>query len=247
MYLEICLAVCTILLIISKVSATWPTLARAMTSPPAKPKPGLPDQIYAAFDISMFGDRPARFLPQGSIDFLISNDNMDSISKIMGVQGGEETGSLMQYILGRARKVFAIAVHSGIHGEDLLTAMNMLEQHNISDESLPLTEERLQHLQHQELPPEIGCSDAVASSGREQIWTIARVGSFLDNQWKFLAPVFSLEKLNHELHQRLILPFTYKEEISQGAYGKVFKCKIHELHLTGRQHSVRLTQLRREH
>lgn len=218
-----------------------------MANPPAKPKPGLPDQIYAAFDISKFGDQDAKFLPEGSIESLISNDNMNSIIKIMGGQGVKKTGSLMQYILGRARKVFAIAVHSNIQGEDLVTAMNMLEQHNISDESLPLTEERLHYLQHQELSPGSEYPDAGTSSCGEQIWTIARIGSFLDNQWKFLAPVFSLEKLNHDLHQRAILPFTHKDEISsgQGSFGKVFKCKIHELHMTGRQYSVRLSQLRR--
>lgn len=241
----------------SRQSCGGPAAHSAMETPtpdsttesPAGSTSGLPDQIHDAFDVSKFEDRDVNFLPKGSIETLISRENMESIIKIMGEQAVEETGSLMQYILNTARKVFAIAVHSGIQGKPLMMAMDMLKRDGISDESLPLQKERLHQLQHQEFPAGTDDSDTVTDPGGEQIWGNARIGLFCDNQWKFLAPVFSLEEANHDFHQRAILPFIDKVEISsgQGSYGKVFKCKIHHLHMTGRPHSVRLSQLWRGH
>lgn len=51
---------------------------------------------------------------------------------------------------------------------------------------------------------------------------------FLDWQWEFIAPVFSLDQLHLRLPKRCIIPFFENREIAgaKGGYGQVFEATL---------------------
>ena len=64
-------------------------------------------------------------------------------------------------------------------------------------------------------------------------WNDDHVNHFAENQWKFCAPVFSTCVDNHDIVEKSILPFIYKnaDSAAAGAFGEVMKYKIHDSHL----------------
>lgn len=241
MYLTILSAFITIFFLLNKLPFTWPSLGKTMPSANRR-KPGLPDQIYTSFRTSKFGDQDLKFLPEGRINSLIAVDNLESIKRIIGHKEFAQIGSLESHILDDSKKIFAIAIDTGFKKQSLVKAMRMLEEHNLTDGKLPLSQDELQSLRDAELeamPVEEDLSSSMDIDD-ELIWTDAHIGNFLDNQWKFLAPVFSLNGVNQDVRQRDILPFTEKTHRSSGtgAYGRVFKCKIHHSHMTGGQRPI---------
>jgi hypothetical protein len=64
-----------------------------------------------------------------------------------------------------------------------------------------------------------------------KIWQPIQTKTFVSERWKFLAPVFSPTTYNYDLPERSIFPFTRDANVSkEGAFGSVFKVKIHPNH-----------------
>lgn len=63
---------------------------------------------------------------------------------------------------------------------------------------------------------------------KKQAW----FAEFCEHQWKFLAPVFSTARYNHNLEEDHILPFVSKESDSgRGSFGVVSQYTLHDKHL----------------
>lgn len=199
---------------------------------PKEKKPSLADQILEKFAVSRFDPDTKFFLPAGCIDELISRE---AISRELEnnptldprhfdiVEG--LTGKIVDFVCGGAKKVFATAVLSGLRGEDLETAMELFMVESFTDESLPVRQETFEEL----------------FSGLDAWSRLAR-HRFCQEQWKFLAPVFSRQTFKLDLVPEHILPFIEKNrELREGAFSQVFRVQIHPAHQTDLAKQVRLS------
>jgi hypothetical protein len=163
----------------------------------------LGNHIVRSFARSVFDK--ADFLPEGYIDQLITRTSVLKELRIEDENLGVEYRELVPYILHEAKKLFAILVVCDTEVKKLRKKMMSFKQKGISDNSLPLT----------------------LSGGKNQKNNYL----FENNQWRFLAPVFSDEKLLLDLKRDSILPFIDVDEtVKSGAFGEVRKVDIHPAH-----------------
>ena len=65
------------------------------------------------------------------------------------------------------------------------------------------------------------------------LWSELRIYNFCQEQWRFLAPVFSQQKFKFDLKPDHVLPFMEKSsggDVKEGAFGRVFRVRIHPAH-----------------
>jgi hypothetical protein len=53
---------------------------------------------------------------------------------------------------------------------------------------------------------------------------------FLENQWIFVSPVFSVRLTHRYFHDETILPFVENSPLDEGGFGRVFLVKVHAGH-----------------
>ncbi|KAI8945395.1 kinase-like domain-containing protein [Xylaria longipes] len=204
-----------------------------------EPKP-LYNQIDEALATSQFDKQSLKFLPDGVIDSLITQQTImwafkrknfpkDDISKALAL-----ANSILEE---KFKKVFATAVIIGLTGNDLQQGMQKFKDAGISDDTLPINQGDLSR-KGVISPPKIkdtisignvkGLNDnkGVENRGVDywnrpdedetdeddsgEIWTSVRASNFCEKQWLFLSPVFSTSKFIHEFTQMCIMPFTKK-------------------------------------
>ncbi|KAF5506317.1 Aurora/IPL1-related protein kinase 2 [Colletotrichum siamense] len=196
-----------------------------------RPTETLSDRILGTFISSAF-DSQHRFLSQGSMEELVTKESILN-TFLRGRQWRNEGPKLISdeqladYILKHARTIFAIAVMLALPGSELREGMRQGQEREMSDQHLPIdtTYWSGEHVN----------SDGTSSfieDYEDEIWSPARIDLFCRAQWQFLAPVFSISKLNHDLSPHCVLPFTDKiQECRMGAFGQVSGYAIHPSHL----------------
>lgn len=179
------------------------------------------DQIVKMLKKSAF-DNGQDFLPEGCIDKLIVEKAVVEVLTTVDSDGETDYGSglapdrdLVEFILtGSAKKIFAITILAGLRAKKLQRAMIQFKNNSFVDDRLPVTAKMLQEPFFKKSP-----------------WHAAYKKQFCKNQWEFLAPVFSNENSNVELHEHAILPFIRKEDdVKSGAFGEVHQVAIHPSH-----------------
>lgn len=183
-----------------------------------KEEESLGAQIVTFFKRSVFDRRD--FLPDGCIETLITED---AVMKELGITPeAKETRDpkrLLNFILEEGRKIFAILLVSRFKGEDLQKAITQFRRNKIGDASLPITEETK--------------VDVPFFNKPKRPWDTTSIRTFCNEQWLFLAPVFSSERLNLELDANDILPFTGQGgDVKSGAFGKVYQVTVDPQHYT---------------
>ncbi|KAH7127606.1 hypothetical protein EDB81DRAFT_809638 [Dactylonectria macrodidyma] len=79
----------------------------------------------------------------------------------------------------------------------------------------------------------------------EPLWDEPSIDHFCaTHQWELCAPIFSANKINHDLHRQAILPFVkkHKDSADAGAFGQVIKYNIHKCHLDAHDLEIPNTQ-----
>jgi hypothetical protein len=195
------------------------------SSSDGKEEESLGAQIVTFFKRSVF-DRHD-FLPDGCIDTLITEDAvMKELGIIPEAKEIRENRKLLNFIRREGRKIFAILLVSRFKGEDLHKAITQFRKKEIGDASLPITEET-----------KINVPFFVST---RKPWDTTSIRTFCNEQWLFLAPVFSSERLNLELHANDILPFTGQDgDMKSGAFGEVHQVTVHPQHYTNPVLTVR--------
>jgi phage FluMu protein gp41 len=137
------------------------------------------------------------------------------------------SSSLRKNILQYARKIFAILLFIG---EPL--AIKELLRLNLRDEDLPLaagvdTKTR---------------GKLIAADGRVFMpWkTAAKTSEFLDKQWLVQAPVFGTTGQHFILNMKCSMPLIDADEVGGGAFGYVYKCKLHQAHQKGHKVGIHI-------
>jgi hypothetical protein len=183
-----------------------------------KEEESLGAQIVTFFQKSVFDRRD--FLPDGCIETLITED---AVMKELGITPEakeiRDHKRMVNFILKEGRKIFAILLVSRFKGDDLQKAINQFRRNKIGDASLPITEEAKMNVLFFNPP--------------RRPWDTTSIRTFCNEQWLFLAPVFSSERLNLELDANDILPFTGQGgDVKSGAFGKVYQVTVHPQHYT---------------
>lgn len=183
----------------------------------------LSDLIIERYAISRFDSEDKHFLPAGTLTKLVT---LPSILKELDEdpQAGTEDFTpcidpymqeVADFVGEKATILFATAVDSGLRGPSLSQAMLDLKYDDITDGSLPIEKKELVEHYGQHLDP----------------WSSTRIHNFCQEQWRFLAPVFSLRNPTFDLKYGHILPFISKSSTAkEGAFGQVFSVEIHEAH-----------------
>ncbi|KAI4961385.1 hypothetical protein J4E86_000413 [Alternaria arbusti] len=166
-------------------------------------KPDLRTLLSENFIKSAFEKTPHKFVPDGIIHELITEESISEALEIHARTRGD--AELVEFIRMHAKKVFAIFIYT--RPTKLLAALNWWRKKDMNDRDLPIT-----------IQPE----------WKKQAW----FAEFCEHQWKFLAPVFSTARYNHNLEEDHILPFVSKESDSgRGSFGVVSQYTLHDKHL----------------
>jgi hypothetical protein len=186
--------------------------------PPPRP-PALQTGIFKACEVSRYGcEKEERYMPAGRLEELMTYDAVQEIissGKTIDFRP-EAQKALIEFIIGKAKKLLAISILCGVSGDDLLRAMVAFLREGFEDKDLPVPD------------PPVHEVFEMHPWGKDQPNTT----HFCIHQWKFQVPTFDGEQMVYRLEQKAILPFkggltSHKE----GTFGKVFQVEIHESHL----------------
>jgi hypothetical protein len=124
---------------------------------------------------------------------------------------------LMEFIIGKAKKLLAISILCGVSGDVLFHAMGTFLREGFEDKDLPVPD-----------PPVHPVFD-MDPWGKGQ----PNTSNFCDHQLKFQVPTFGGEQMVYRLERKVILPFFKGGGTGpkEGTFGKVFQVEIHEAHL----------------
>ncbi|KAL2692427.1 hypothetical protein Neosp_002836 [[Neocosmospora] mangrovei] len=188
---------------------------------------------------SVFGKKPQRFFPNGSLDNLITKESVTRelwVKSSTQVQREAEVERVAEFISTSARKLFAIVVllPGTSSSQSLQKRMDFFRHKSVTDSSLPLQvswwEENYWHGTHIG-----GASDAFGSDfGNEDLWRHSQIRDFCSIQHWFLAPIFSTTRLSYDLDLELgaILPFTEKDPfVDHPDFVSYIRYRIHRNHI----------------
>lgn len=153
------------------------------------------------------------FLPQSSIDELITEDTIKAV-----LQTKETDDAFYKRVFQIARKTFAILVLI-----DKVSFMRRLTEAGFTDRTLPhyRKDERENYKEFN--------SDELTSSKLLDAWESETVDEFLKKQWLVLAPVFDTPGQRFHKDPRSPLPITQINDIP-GSYRLRFRGRIHPAH-----------------
>lgn len=186
----------------------------------------LTTEISATFQQSTFPQgRDLCFSPDGSLDSIITATRLEEILTGIGHDSALQNKTLIDYVLRKATKLFAIVIWIDFRGERLMTTMTSFYRNETCDQDLPVDLEVL----------ETSLKFSVCRS-----WKPSYKTNFLTSQWIFLAPRFAAEDAVErvQFHSKTILPFEMvrvDQPQSEGAFSTVWRVKIHPSHFGHQQ------------
>ncbi|KAG4432452.1 hypothetical protein IFR05_012067 [Cadophora sp. M221] len=182
--------------------------------PPSEPEPKV-----SKSSTSFVPDR-REFYPAGSIEPLITKESIiKELELTVEEQRRKSNLLLVDFILTRAKRVFAILVSLGFPNKAaLLKATKQFQKYSFGDAKLPITRENVDGL------PFFGEPDV-------RPWDSRLRKDFRFKQFEFLAPVFCSNELHMEVDTLCIFPFTaLNGDRKAGGFGEVFQVVVHPDH-----------------
>jgi hypothetical protein len=193
----------------------------------------LSDQIVEKYDTSKFDPEEKYFLPAGYVEQLVTleaiikelddKDCLESedLDLFLRLPESDKKKKVVDSVCKKSKTVFAITVVSGLRGPPLGMTMRRFMTREFSDDSLPVTETLLNDL----------IQPLVNRWGESSGWSKTRRHIFLQEQWRFIAPIFSQKNFKVDLKLNHILPFIAKSSSGkEGAFGQVYMVEIHPAH-----------------
>ncbi|KAF2105649.1 hypothetical protein BDV96DRAFT_655421 [Lophiotrema nucula] len=173
-------------------------------------------------------DRHERCFPISTLSRIITRDTIYEELPIL-----QDNDDLATFILGKARKVFAIACYCGLSGHDLVIAMDRFKEYHFTDESLPY------EMCHWHEKGE--CSASSCKAFHHDVWKVRDRKMFEHVQWTFSSPEFRNDCFRYDFPAKSILPFDWtKAEVKEGGFSEIYECRIHPEHhdflFTGSDH-----------
>jgi serine/threonine protein kinase len=178
----------------------------------------LVESLLRASIISAIDERP--YIPEHDIQNLLTRTAVVEAFGFVDLHSNLDGQKLIGYILQEAKKVFGICLLCNLTGKNLANGMFMFMQIGFNDSSLPITDEVI--------VPFFGSS----GSRSRQPWRTITIRSFMREQWRFLAPVFSSSPYILELLPNHVLPFVTMstDGVPEGRFGQLYHVYIHYSH-----------------
>lgn len=173
------------------------------------------EAIQQAMDSSEYPSK-ADFWPEGSLRQVITwNDvSTELYSRVATQPPPFVDNELIQFIQQNGTKLLAICLMCRIRQSELEQAMYAFRNYGLYDQSLPVS-------QHDLTP-----------YAQRLRWNGPDMHNFLQHQWKFVAPKFSMDRcLMPRLPEGTILPFVQLSTGAKGNFGTVYKVRVHSSHL----------------
>jgi hypothetical protein len=169
--------------------------------------------------MSKFDPEDKQFLPEGYLKELVTLDTI--IEELQENHPGSQDvkredptiQKLVEFILEKAKKVFATAVVSGLSGGRLGYSMFKFMEMEFTDKRLPIS------------------YNEMVTKNENLRWGSVEIFNFCREQWRFLVPVFSKKTFKVDLEPNHILPFIERVSFGkEGAFGQVFRVQVHPGH-----------------
>ncbi|KAI1120205.1 kinase-like domain-containing protein [Nemania abortiva] len=170
------------------------------------------------------------FLPQDSFQSLITTEIVQRIIE-SSTEDDSIAQSLVEFVITKARKLFAILAVTGI---DILPALKSLQHYDFTDDYLPISRDiDLDNCNINGV--DMKCTHPPAFIVfHNSPWDTVTLRMFYNEQWKFLAPVFSHDRRTQKLHPKCILPFIKpplsREPRKSSFFSDVYQVQIHPSH-----------------
>lgn len=252
-----------------------PVILRGQAGSSRRPPPrtqvddaDLSSQLKGSMVKSQFEKTPFDFLPQCNLDAIITKDRIRHALSIREPSSPTDN-QLLSFILGKAKKVFAITAFIELEGAQLYNAMSFFHNNGFDDRKLPIKEMSAKEIDDEA----VGCwdklikdldddeveeqenelwtqafdavdhplisSEAPVKTENDRIWTQRRISKFQEAQKSFIAPVLSDAESNHDLDGQTV-PFVKKYvTYAAGSFGEVSKYTIHKSHIIDTKRPVR--------
>ena len=180
----------------------------------------LSDRIMSTTVTSVFHQR--EFYPHGCIESLMTEKPvMKELAMTEDELARGENKKLLDFILTRGSRLFAILLDIRLQQADLRVAIGQFSDASFGDASLPITSRNINDV------PFVG------EARMAKPWTRRLIKDFRFKQFEYLAPVFSPNKLDLQLHPLTIFPFISRDKDRKaGAFGEVSQVEIHPAHHT---------------
>ncbi|KAK4216809.1 hypothetical protein QBC37DRAFT_438577 [Rhypophila decipiens] len=196
---------------------------------------------------SQFRNEGKDFMPEGKLSTILTREvvrkilrsrcDSDSDSDSEGSdaaseEGDAETDDLVDFVVTKAIKVFAITLLIDIEGQSLHDALALFKRHNFSDNSLPIQQIQLS-----------GSGKKRKTADQHEFirmgldWRTKKIRDFYKEQWTFLAWVIraatSERGSSKDLEHSHIVPFTEKIDngCERGGFGQIFHYRVQPKHL----------------
>jgi hypothetical protein len=195
----------------------------------------LGDLINDGMKDSAFSKR--KFLPQDAFEEVMVKENVKR--ELMRSKIYRE--DLLDFIMENARRVFATLVRSR-----LVHRASKLDIYKFTDKYLPVELEDGQIKSLKGAPADDPALswfqiwsdaddeeervDGEGTIGEEKTINTDEIRSFCNDQWLFLAPVFTRESIMDELHEDCLLPFIKYERKTGGGYSFLHQGVVHKAH-----------------
>jgi hypothetical protein len=147
------------------------------------------------------------YIPDGALASILNLETVKEILQETSLRH-DQVHELSQIVLSGGIKTFSILLLVGQLERILALVEDDQMQSRDLDQRLPLSLEKLLTL----------LGDANAAAG------------FYNQQWPFIAPVFSRSSLPRVLNKKTILPFINQSCIGEGGFGQVYKVTIDPSH-----------------
>lgn len=189
------------------------TASSANTTTMTAPTYALWDAIKEARDSSVY-PKGADFWPEGSLRRIITKNHISTELYPPTAQRpfSYVDSELIRFVQENGTKLLAICLMCRIRRTELRQAMHDFRRYGLNDQSLPISQEVLTQC---------------------PLWYDGPdVNNFLQHQWKFVAPKFSMGRClpMPGLSEGTILPFIQLWTVAKGNFGTVYKVRVHSSH-----------------
>ncbi|KAF3051863.1 hypothetical protein E8E11_010396 [Didymella keratinophila] len=183
---------------------------------------------------SQFDKTPHRFVPERFVKNLITAKSVHEVLYGSCKELDEEDESLIQYVLGHARRLFAIVVLTEFQRmSSTRKAMFLFMKHCLTDEHLPFDDLPSEPAGDAEDDCAMDVSGHQLGRMSKGLWSQAKIRKFWQEQWKLLAPILDTDKDNQDFGIQTMPFIDSGDEASEGSFGFVRQYTIHPDHVRG--------------
>jgi hypothetical protein len=178
-----------------------------------------------------FDNSDGEFWPERSLNRLVTKE---IVREVFNAANHAYDSTLIDFVVGKAKKLFAITANIDSHPSRLLARMKFFKSTETTDDII--TDDSL--TAEMEILDNSGTTSAENNSttfadklaSRDgKLWRPSAKDKFSHNLWKAMSPIFSTSRSNYNFKTSTILPFAeLSANIKSGAFSTIHKVAIYD-------------------